>query len=185
MARGGPASRSLVPGIAAACPFGPPALQKPVLPRHFCSPQSVDGPFHVKIFSIFSSLPCSSFSRPNRAGASNPGDGSRASLSMRRRPWPPYALLPPCEKAPLRRRSPLRPRRGHGVEVLLLRGSLPPCSPSGRKGGWYSSKTPMAAAADSRTLLRSARDLPPSASKTALPCGPRSSELPDELLTLF
>ena len=105
MARGGPASRSLVPGIAAACPFGPPALQK--LPQLKVSirptlllPQSVDGPFHVKSPSIFSSLPCSSFSRPNRAGASNPGDCSRSSLSMRRRPWPPYDLLQPCDKAP-------------------------------------------------------------------------------------
>jgi hypothetical protein len=35
----------------------------------------------------------------------------------------------------------------------------------------------MAAAGVSRTLLRSVRDLPPSPSRTVLPCGPRSSEL--------
>ena len=34
-------------------------------------------------------------------------------------------------------------------------------------------------------FLRSVRDLPPSPLRIALPCGPRSSELPDELLTLF
>ncbi len=34
----------------------------------------------------------------------------------------------------------------------------------------------MAAAAVSRTLLRSVRDLPPPPSKTVLPCGPRSFE---------
>ena len=120
---------------------------------------------------------------PARSGPGLTGDGSipcDAGI-----PGPPYGLLPPIEKAPLCRCSPLQPHRGHGVVVLFLRGSLPPCSPSGRKGGLVFFETPMAAAADSRTLLRGARDLPPPASQTALPCGPRSSELPDELLTLF
>jgi hypothetical protein len=103
-------------------------------------PHSVDGPFHVKIFSVFSSLPCSRFSRPNRAGASNPGDDSRPNFAMRRRPWPPYGLLPACEEAPRRRRRPLRPLLGHNAAVLFLRGSLPPCPSSGRKGVWCSSR---------------------------------------------
>ena len=123
------------------------------------------------------------FEAPRRTGPGLTGDGSipyGAGI-----PDPPYDLLSPVEKAPLCRCSPLQPHRGHGVMVLFLRGSLPPCSPSGRKGGLVFFETPMAAAADSRTLLRGARDLPPPASQTALPCGPRPSELPDELLTLF
>ena len=106
-------------------------------------PQSVDGPSHVKSspFSLHYSTP--EFWLPVRCIP------TIRSGSHRRRqfvpygagiPDPPYDQLSPVEKAPLRRRSPLRPHRGHGVVVLLLRGSLPPCFPSGRGGGWYSSK---------------------------------------------
>jgi hypothetical protein len=83
MARGGPASRSLVSGITAACPFGPPALLKlplasaPAVGR-WTSPREES--LHLLFTSLFG------FSRPNRAGASNPGDGSRSSWSMRQRP---------------------------------------------------------------------------------------------------
>ncbi len=58
-----------------------------------------------------------------RAGASNPGDDGRTNLAMRLWPWPPYDLLPPCEKAPFHRRSPLWPLRGHDGEVLFLLSS--------------------------------------------------------------
>ena len=69
---------------------------------------------------------------PARSGPGLTGDGSipyGAGI-----PDPPYGLLPPIEKAPLCRCSPLQPHRGHGVVVLFLRGSLPPCPSSGRKG---------------------------------------------------
>jgi hypothetical protein len=80
------------------------------------------------------------------------------------------------EKAPLCRRSPLRPHRGHYIMVLVLRGSMPPCSSLkrvwlvARDCRWRRRQSPV-------PLLRNGRDLSPQPSKTALPCGPRSSKL--------
>ena len=79
-------------------------------------------------------------------------------------PDPPHGLLSPVEKAPLCRRSPLRPLRGHGVVVLLFTRQPASLLPVWTWRGSVFFKTPMAAVADFRTLLRSVRDLPPSAS---------------------
>jgi hypothetical protein len=137
-------------------------------------PHLVDGLFHVKRSSPSLHHSTPEFRLPvryfptNRAGATSTGDGNI--------PYHWDDPLSPCEKAPRRRRSPMRPLLGHDAAVLFLRGSLPPCFSPGRFGGSVF-KTPMATAAVSRTLLLDIHDPPPSASRTALPCGPRSSEL--------
>ncbi len=70
---GGPASRSLGPGISAACPHGPPALLKPFR-SGLQLPHLVDGP---PLWMSSSSLHLLvRFFPTNRAGASNPGDDS-------------------------------------------------------------------------------------------------------------
>jgi hypothetical protein len=168
------------PGNSCSCPLGPQPCQK--IHRLVCLLLQMSG--MSESLRVVSASPLRSlfvFSR--RTGPSLTGDAIisyGAGISD-----PPYDLLPSVEKAPLCRRNLLRPHRGHGKAVLPFRGSLPPCSSAGSKGGWCSFETSMAAAADPRTLLRNARDLPPPASQTALPCGPRSLELPCELLALF
>jgi hypothetical protein len=106
-------------------------------------PQSVDGPSHVKSSSPSLHYCTPEFRLPVRCIPTIRSGSHRRRQSVPYGagiPDPPYDLLPPVEKAPLRRRSPLRPLRGHGAVVPLLRGSLPPCSSSGRIGGWCSPK---------------------------------------------
>ena len=59
MARWGLASRTLDPGIVAACPFGSDALHK--LQRAHAPTQTVDGPSTRRDLLLLSSLPCSLF----------------------------------------------------------------------------------------------------------------------------
>ena len=89
----------------------------------------------------------------------------------------------PSKKLSQRWRSSLRPLLGHNAVIFFLRGtaSLAPFWTF----GVGVSQAPMAAAAASRTLRRSVRSAVAVTRLTVLPCGPRSSELPDELLTLF
>ena len=144
MARGGPASRSLVPGIAAACPFGPPALQKPVLPRHFCSrSRSMD--LSTLRFSPSSlHFPVRVF--PDRTG---PGPPTPATAVDR---------VCQCGKGPATVQSTAAVRQGSAVQTQSPAASPrlrhrspclvrqpPPCSPSGLV-------VPLSAAAGSRTL---------------------------------
>ncbi len=94
MERGVPAFRTLIPEMAATCPLNAPADRSS---SRLLLPQKVDGPALWE-FLIFSPPPVSYFPT-NRAGASNPGDGSAISR-VRRRPWPPCDPMPPCEKTP-------------------------------------------------------------------------------------
>ena len=150
-------------------------------------PQSVDGPSHVKSSSpslhhspLHFSASCSlypddpvrvspaaavcsvrcGYSRPTVRSSAACREGSTASAQS------PAASPRPRRSGPSLARQP--------ASLLLV----------WTYRGLAFSQAPMAAAADSRTLLRCVRDLPPTTSQTALPCGPRSSKLPGELLTL-
>jgi len=78
-----------------ACLLGPPLHRSSVEPP---LPQSVIGPSLWEFLNLLStSMP---YFPTVRAGASNPGDGSRSSFSDAAKARQPYDLLPPCEKAP-------------------------------------------------------------------------------------
>jgi hypothetical protein len=119
-------------------------------------PQSVDGPSHVK-----SSSPSLHYSTPEFRLPVRCIPTIRSGSHRRRQsvpygagiPDPPYDLLPPVEKAPLRRRSPLRPLRGHGAVVPLLARQPASLLLVWTDRGLVFSQAPMAAAADCRTLL--------------------------------
>jgi hypothetical protein len=72
---GGPASRSLVPGIVAACPQTPPAPRFTEAPPGSCYIPNGRCTFLVDGSPSFIHLPAPYFPT-NRAGASNPGDGN-------------------------------------------------------------------------------------------------------------
>jgi hypothetical protein len=153
----------------ASCPLGPPLHRSSVEP-----PVIV-----VRSLDLFlvdahcSPPPCSVFFPTGWAGASIPGDGCIS-----------YGTGKPGTA-----RSTAAKRRGSSVETQsfaasprprhrgdLLVGQPASCS-SPEVVGLVSPQMPMAAAAVSRTLLHSVRDLPPPPSTTVLPCGPRSAEL--------
>ena len=78
-----------------ACPLGLPLHRSSVEPS---VPQSVTRPSLWEFLDLLStSLP---YFPTVRAGASNPGDGSRPNFSDAAKARPPYDLLSPCDKSP-------------------------------------------------------------------------------------
>jgi len=109
----GPTSRYLDPGITAVCPYTPLRFTKAPpgscyypIGRWTFNEERSPASLHPPLFNI----------------SRRSGPGPQIPVTVVRSSDP----LSPCEKAPLCRRSPSRPHRGHGKVVLLLRGSLPP-----------------------------------------------------------